>query len=195
MKKGDFVIQGAQLCGVEQYLGDNKSTFEQEDYVYASKAGIVKIDEEKRTILVDDQRPSLRIEKGDYVICEVTFVRKFSIGCRIAKCNENIIHNRIYGNVHISQISNSYIESIDDAYKKTDIIRAKVSGRQNGELELTTKFGSELGVIYAQCTICGTIMVRQGINMVVCPFCGSTERKKLADDFAEFNEPVNEIIQ
>ena len=96
----------------------------------------------------------------------------------------------MYGNIHVSKVSKQYIESLKEAFKKTDYVRAKVLKKVGTEYELTTE-GSRLGVITADCTVCGTKLLRKGRNFLECPFCGKREKRKLANDFGS----VDEIIE
>jgi exosome complex RNA-binding protein Csl4 len=93
-----------------------------------------------------------------------------------------VLDNTIYANIHISNISNQYIESVEEAFKKTDIVRAEVMSEVNGEYELTTD-GPSLGVISSSCIVCGTKMTKTGRKNVQCPFCGNKGLRKIANDY------------
>ena len=93
------------------------------------------------------------------------------------------------GNVHVSEISNKYVEKIQDVYKITDIIRAKVIGQESNEYKLSTS-GKNLGVIHAECIICGTVLDKDGFNKLECPRCGNIEYRKLADDYRNVKDKL-----
>ncbi len=178
-------MNGQELCVVEQYLGDPLSTYEEKGKLRAAQAGIVKIDPKIRKITIKTDKEPLEVKKGDKVIAEVVFIRKFSVGASIYKVGDEEMLERMFGNIHISKIADAYISDIEEAYQKTDIIRAEVIGERNGEPELSTKYGPDLGVIYAQCNICGNVFTRQTRNLLKCNFCGNRAKKKLANDYFE----------
>jgi exosome complex component CSL4 len=68
-----------------------------------------------------------------------------------------------------------------DACKAGDIIRAKVVSEKNRTNHLSTA-ERNLGVIYAFCSHCGNVLIRekQGLK---CPECGKFERRKIASDY------------
>ena len=186
-KNNDIAFTGQYLGVVEEYLPDEESTFVKEGQIFASKTGLISIDDEKREIEIKTLQEENRrtVEIGDIVIGTVMFLRKFSIGINFNTINQKIQFNSSYmGNIHVSQISNQYIEKIKDAFQITDIIRAKVAKQNANEFTLTT-VGKNLGVIHADCSICGTTLKKVGFNKIKCPFCGSFEKRKIAADYDE----------
>lgn len=190
LKDGNFVINGTELCESEQYMGENESVFEENGKLIAAQSGFLRINNKTRTLRIENKNTGITIKKGDKVICEVLASRKFSIGCQIHKVGDQLVSNPVFGNIHISQMSNAYVENVESFFKKTDIVRCTVSGFENNEYVLSTKYGNNMGVIYADCSVCGTAMKRQSFDTIVCPFCGNTERRKLANDFGDFDEAI-----
>ena len=187
VKHGKFVMIGDFIGGAEEYAYEDTSRIhEKNGNLYASIAGIVTIDPLKRTINIENPDPNLtdrEIKVGDIVVGQAEFMRRYTIGLKIYQANNrNIFNNSVYANIHISKISNSYIEKVEEAFKKTDIIRAKVIQKFGTEYELTTD-GPNLGVVTCSCTICGTKMQKSGQKNVECPFCGNKGLRKLASDF------------
>ena len=62
-----------------------------------------------------------------------------------------------------------------------DIIKAKVLDEKSLQLSIADV---ELGVIQATCKKCRVVMRRKG-NSLVCPSCGSTEKRKLSPDYGK----------
>ena len=187
VKHGTFVMIGDFIGGAEEYAYEDATRIHEKDgKLYASIPGIVAIDPLKRTINIENPDPNIglrEIKPGDIVIGQAEFLRKFTVGMKIYKVNDRIIlDNDVYGNVHISKISNHYIEKVEEAFKKTDIIRAQVIEKLGTEYELTTD-GPNLGVVASACNICGTNMKKKGHKNVECPFCGNKGFRKLADDY------------
>ena len=191
VKNNELVLTGQYLGVVEEFLPDKKSTFVKEGEIYATKSGHIDIDNEKRKIEVKTQQEADRktVKVGDIVIGPILFLRQYSVGMNFYTINGKMHFNSSYfGNVHVSQISERYIEKIHDAFQITDIIRTKVISINQNEYNLSTS-GKDFGVIYADCVICGTPLDKIGNNKLRCERCGNTETRKLAHDYRNVSEP------
>ncbi|TFF89860.1 MAG: RNA-binding protein [Promethearchaeota archaeon] len=189
-KQNDIVVIGQYLGVIEEFLPHKNSTYTREGEIYATKSGEVKIDHNKRKIKVKTHQEKDRkaARPGDIVLGQVRFLRKYSIGFNFYTINGKLHFNSSnFGNVHVSQISNSYVEKIKDAFQVTDIIRAKVLEQNLNEFKLTTK-GKHLGVVHADCSICGTKLERIGFDKLKCPRCGHIEKRKLAQDYGDVSQ-------
>ncbi|MCK4779308.1 MAG: exosome complex RNA-binding protein Csl4, partial [Candidatus Lokiarchaeota archaeon] len=80
-----------------------------------------------------------------------------------------------------------YVEKIRDAFQITDIVRAHVVEQNYNEYKLSTT-GKNLGVIYADCVICGKPLIKIGYNKLRCERCGNQETRKLANDFGNVSD-------
>ncbi len=183
--KSDIVITGDKLGVVEEFLPDKYSTYIKNGEIHASKAGLVHLDKQKCEIEVrthqEEQRKTVR--EGDTVFGTVAFLRKYSIGVLFYSINGKLLLNSTYmGNIHVSQISRKYVENIIEAFQLTDIIRAKVISQDGTEYSLST-VGKELGVVHADCTICGHPLDKIDYDKLRCSRCGHVETRKLADDY------------
>ncbi len=188
----EIALTGQYLGVVEEYLADKKSTYVRDGQIFATKAGIVSIDEERRAIeiksLQDEDRKTIKI--NDILIGTIQFLRLYSVGINFATINNKIHFNSSYfGNIHVSHISHKFIEKIADAFQITDIIRAKVIKQEQKEYSLST-VGKNLGVIHPDCSICGSTLEKIGQNRLKCPRCGSTENRKLASDYGNVSESL-----
>ncbi len=185
LKSNEIVLTGDYLGVVEEYLPDKQSMFVKDGKIFATKSGMLSIDEKKRKLEIsthqEKDRKTIRI--GDIIVGTVLFLRKFSVGINFYTINDKIHFNSSYlGNIHVSQISNKYIEKIKDAFQITDIVRAKVTEESCNEYTLTT-VGKDLGVIRADCVMCGTELEKIGYNKLKCSFCGNLEKRKISDDY------------
>ncbi len=181
----EFVLTGQYLGVIEEFLPSKNSTYIKNGEIYASKTGIACIDHKKREVEIRDFNESERkvVIIGDIVIGDILFVRKYSVGILFYTINEKMHFNSSYmGNIHVSEISNRYVEKIQDAFQITDIIRAKVIGKEFTEFKLST-VGKNLGVIHADCITCGTSLEKKGVDKLECPMCGNIENRKLSDDY------------
>jgi exosome complex component CSL4 len=189
-KNKEIVLTGQYLGVVEEFLPDKQSTYVKDGQIIASKTGIISIDTNKRLIGVKGHQEENRktVKVGDRVIGTVLFLRQYSVGFNFHTINGKIHFNSSYfGNIHVSQISKKYIERIADAFQTTDIIRAKVIEQNYNEYKLRTS-ERNLGVIHADCLICGTTLKKIGPDRLRCPRCGNLESRKLADDYGNITE-------
>ena len=190
IKHNDIAFTGQYLGVIEEYIGDEQSTFIKEGKIFATKTGMISIDDKKREIEIRTHQEKDRktVKAEDIIIGTVVFLRKFSIGISFNTINRKIHFNSSYfGNIHVSQISNKYVEKITDAFQITDIIRAKVINKDANEYVLST-VDKNLGVIHADCSICGTKLEKIGFNKLKCPLCLNVEKRKLADDYGNVAE-------
>lgn len=190
LKNKDIVLTGQYLGVVEEFLPDKQTTFTKDGQIYASKSGLINIDEKNREIEIKTHQEKDRkvVKKGDIVIGSILFLRQYSVGVSFYTVNNKLHFNSYYfGNVHVSQISEKYIDKIHDAFQITDILRARVIEQNFNEYKLST-VGKNLGVIYADCMICGTPLKKIGYNKLKCQRCGNVETRKMANDYGNVNE-------
>ncbi|MFW9900836.1 MAG: exosome complex RNA-binding protein Csl4 [Candidatus Thorarchaeota archaeon] len=184
-KDGDVIITGDYLGVVEEFLPDKQSTYTKEGKIYATKTGLISIDNKARKIEISTHQEKDRkiVKIGDTVIGVILFLRLYSVGISFYTINKKIHFNSNYfGNIHVSQISDKYVEKIQDAFQITDIVRARVVEQEYNEYKLSTT-GKHLGVIYADCVICGNSLTKIGYNKLKCERCGNVETRKLANDY------------
>ena len=184
-KDGDIIITGDYLGVVEEFLPDKQSTFTKEGKIYATKTGMITIDNKERKIEISTHQEKDRkvVKIGDIVIGVILFLRLYSVGISFYTINKKIHFNSSYfGNIHVSQISDKYVEKIYDAFQITDIVRARVVEQEINEYKLSTT-GKHLGVIYADCSICGNPLSKISYNKLKCERCGNVESRKLANDY------------
>ncbi|MHA1733030.1 MAG: exosome complex RNA-binding protein Csl4 [Promethearchaeota archaeon] len=188
IKSGDFVMIGDPLCIVEQYFG-REGTFEEGGTVYAAVVGNVQINQQRRTIRVQNEKArNVLANRGDTVIGLVTTIRAYSVGLKLFKINDKIVYNHPYANVHVSKVSRRYLDKLSNAFVVGDVVRARVIGRTFLEYDLSTE-DSNLGVIAAECSVCGHPLKRNKKgNLLKCDFCGNQEPRKVAFDYRKVRE-------
>ena len=185
LKDGEITVTGDYLGVVEEFLPDKQSTFTKDGKIYASITGMISINNQERKIEVSSPQEKERkiVKVGDMVIGVILFSRQYSVGISFYTINNKIHFNSHYfGNIHVSQISDRYVEKIRDAFQITDIVRARVVEHNYNEYKLSTT-GKDLGVIYTDCAICGKPLIKIGYNKLRCERCGNQETRKLANDF------------
>lgn len=192
LKNNDIILPGQKLGVVEEFLPDKQSTFVKDGQIYATKSGLLDIDSEKRKIKVITHQEEKRkiVKMGDVVIGTILFLRQYSVGLKFYTINRKIHYNSgNFGNIHVSQISDRYVEKIREAFQITDIVRARVIKINYNEYDLSTS-EKNLGIIYADCVICGTPLVKISYNKLRCERCGNHETRKLANDYRNVDQPL-----
>lgn len=185
LKDGDIIVTGDYIGVVEEFLPDKQSTFIKDGKIFASKTGMINVNDQERKIEISTHQEKDRkvVKVGDTVIGNILFLRQYSVGISCYTINKKIHFNSsCFGNIHVSQISDRYVEKIRDAFQITDIVRARVLEQNYNEFKLSTT-GKNLGVIYADCVICGNPLTKIGYNKLRCDRCGNHETRKLAIDY------------
>ena len=195
VKSGDYVNVGQEVGNAEEFIALDRTVFIQEEKLIAASPGIVRIDGASRTIHIQNLTTETRRlpKKGDTIIGVVTNIRKNSVGVDLYKVNDNLAAGMgMVGNIHVAAVSKKYIPTLDDAFQRSDIIRAKVLGELSGEFILSTNL-TNLGVIRSDCKYCGTVMVRKNRDQIICPFCENVERRVLAPDYGMVTEVIRHV--
>nr|MDO8119366.1 exosome complex RNA-binding protein Csl4 [Candidatus Sigynarchaeota archaeon] len=193
MSKSEEIVSIGDFLGVIEEFIPGSGTHEIDGKIYASFVGIKKIDRQKLEIKVEPlKKKDLPVPKpGDLVICEVALTRKQSALCHIFKLKNMFLFDTYTGVLHVSNMSQNYLNNVDDGFKPTDIVRAKVISKNFTEFELSTR-GPELGVLYAECCNCGTALKRQG-NGLICDLCGYPNPRKIANDYGRVRERIENL--
>jgi exosome complex component CSL4 len=193
MSQKSSVVAIGDLLGVVEEFIPGAGTYEVNGKIYSTFIGYKKIDRQKLEVSVQPlkKKEIITPQVGDLVIAEVVFARKQSALLRIFKVHTHYLFDTFDGILHVSNMSQTYLDKVDDAYKQTDIVRAKVVSKSNFEYEMTTKF-PELGVIYAECSNCGTMLVREG-NELKCKLCGYPNPRRFAKDYGHVRERIENL--
>lgn len=182
-KSGQFVVPGERLGVIEEFMSGS-GTYVEQDAVYSKTTGRVLLDVLNKEVSV---YPTVKIANfprtGSIVTGQVQNIQSTRAMLRIRKIEEKFLTGFFTGLLHISAVSQSFIESMFDACKAGDIMRAKVISDKNRTFQLSTA-DNELGVIYALCSQCGYRLELKGRNML-CTSCGKREKRKFAFDYGK----------
>lgn len=188
----EFVLPGDMIGTTEEFISNN-NTFKYGGNIYSSATGQVKINNKTRAISVVPKTdiPPM-IQNGDVVIGRVNDLRSSVALVEIAMLEgkgEREIINLQPAAIHVSNVKDSYVKSLDYEFSPFDIIRAKVIDVKS--MRLSTS-GNNLGVIKAYCSKCNVSMEKQSNNgnkgsKLKCPVCGNIESRKLAANYGNFS--------
>jgi len=180
-RRKSFVLPGHRIGVIEEYI-PLAGTYVEEGTIFSAKVGLAVMDVMDKTVTVKSEEDKPNIPRvGSIVIGEVIAIQDRSLSIKIFKLEGKPVSSDFTGLLHISNVSKNYVKDMFDAFNYSDIIRAQVISTTNARFHISTE-GSDLGVIYSLCTICGEPMVvRRG--RLHCQQCKRTENRKLASDY------------
>ncbi|MHA1264203.1 MAG: exosome complex RNA-binding protein Csl4 [Candidatus Helarchaeota archaeon] len=184
IKTGDIVLPGQRIGVIEMYLS-GPGTYEENGIIYASITGLVQIDQREKKVYVvpKENKPSLP-KNGDLVIGKISMVRKQMAIADITNVRGFNPTTDFEGMIHISKVTKTYLDSLSDAFKTGDIIRAQIINDSVIPFHITTA-DANLGVILAYCSECGNVLKLEG-RRLQCPVCRNIERRKIATDYGKY---------
>ncbi|HDI02438.1 MAG TPA: S1 RNA-binding domain-containing protein [Ignisphaera sp.] len=175
-----IAMPGDYLCVEEEFMPAN-GVYVDEGKVRASVIGIPAYDYISRRVSIKPFKGLKIPRSGDIVIGVAASVKEDVVIVKVLGFDiYNTFKNPFSGLLHISQVSETRIQSIYDAIKMGDLIKAKVLNNYI-PLLLTTK-EPKLGVILAYCSKCGSVLIKNG-DKLVCPKCNNIETRKISMDY------------
>ena len=188
----NFVVIGDYLGVIEEFI-PGPGTYENDGKIYSARIGVKHVNKRTLEVSVDPVRKrDIPVpQPGDVVICEIVIARRQMAICSIFKHKNMFLFDTYSGALHVSNMAPGYMRSVEDGFKPTDIVRARVMRKDFTKYELTTKY-PELGVIYAECSNCGTTLRRDG-DRIVCDLCGYHNPRKFAKDYGRVRERIDNL--
>ena len=182
-QSGQFVAPGDLLGVIEEFtLG--QGTYKDQGKIYAQVSGRTLLDLQNKTVSVYPLTHGIRVPKGGTTVTgQVSHLQNKTAEIKIFKLGNDDLSGRYTGLLYISDISTSYVDSIYEACKPGDIIRAKVISEKNRIYHLSTT-DKNLGVLYAFCSRCGHTLQQKRYRMH-CPNCGKIEKRRIAVDYGK----------
>ncbi len=184
IKTGDIVIPGQKIGVIEMYLS-GPGTYEKDGIIYAAITGRLQVDQREKKVYIvpKEHKPSLPKE-GDVVVGKIVMVRKQMAIANITNKHGFYPTTDFEGMIHISQVSKSYLDSLSDAFKTGDVVRAVVINDEVIPFHINTA-APNFGVILAVCSECGEVLKLEG-RRLQCPVCRNIERRKVANDYGKY---------
>ena len=180
----DVVVPGEEIGVIEEFL-PGEGTYVDGGSVRSMILGtaILKVNERKVEVHPLIRRGPLVIERGDVVLGEVVGMKRDAAVVLIRKVEgKNLVLSKpLHGMLHISQVSDKFVEFLSDMVRVTDILRAKViNPRPPYQLSIKER---GLGVITAFCTNCQAPMTIKN-RKLYCPKCRVQEERKLSAKYS-----------
>jgi len=184
LEKGGFVLPGELVGTTEEFKpGDGTAVISGD--IYSTATGNVVIDRKARIVSVKPNTitPNL-LKVGDIVYGRITDVRESGAMVEVAgiegKENREIVSVRP-GDIHVSNVRDSYVKWLGDEFRSSDIIRARVVDVERTRL---TTAEDSLGVVKAYCSKCRGDLELEG-KKLKCPVCNMTETRKISTEYGK----------
>ena len=184
LEKGGFVLPGELIGTIEEFKPGEGTTVSVGD-IYSAATGNIVIDRRARIVSVRPSTVTPNILKvGDVIYGKIIDVRESGAMVEIAgiegKEDREIVNVRT-GDIHVSNVRDSYVKRLSDEFRPSDIIRARVIDAE--KMRLTTAEDS-LGVVKAYCSNCRGELVLEG-KKLKCPVCNMTETRKISTEYGK----------
>jgi exosome complex component CSL4 len=185
-KNGHLVVPGERLGVIEEFIPDS-GTYVKDGVIYSRTVGRALIDMlNKRVSVYPLVNGELVPKVSSTVVGQIGNAQSDNVLVKILKIENKRLSGEFSGILHISDVSDRYIDSMNDVCKPGDIVRAKVISGKNRIFHLSTN-DKNLGIVYAFCSRCSTLLEPQRYEMH-CPKCGNIENRKIAPDYGK--EPI-----
>jgi exosome complex component CSL4 len=185
-KSGHLVMPGERLGVIEEFIPD-LGTYVKDGVIYSKIVGRKLVDLQNRRVSVYPVIEAAVVPKvGTVVIGQIGNAQSDNVLVRIFRIGKKKLTGNFGGILHVSDVSDRYIDQISDAVKPGDIVRARVISEKNKVFHLSTN-DKNLGIIYAFCSRDGTLLNQDRYDLK-CPKCGNVERRKTAPDYGK--EPI-----
>jgi exosome complex component CSL4 len=185
-KSGRLVVPGERLGVIEEFIPDS-GTYVKDGVIYSKVVGRALLDLLNKRVSVYPLVTGELIPKvSSVIIGQIGNAQSDNVLVKIFKIENKRLSGEFSGILHVSDVSDRYIDQMSDVCKPGDIVRAKVISGKNRIFHLSTN-DKNLGIVYAFCSRCGTLLEPQRYELH-CPKCGNTENRKMAPDYGK--EPI-----
>ncbi len=182
-KSGHLVVPGERLGVIEEFIPDS-GTFVKDGVIFSKIVGRSLIDLQNRRVSVYPAVEGAVVPKvSSTIVGQIGNAQSDNVLVRIFKVGNKKISGEFGGILHISDVSDRYVTSMNDVCKPGDIVRAKVISEKNRIFHLSTN-DKNLGIVDAFCSRDGTLLEPDRYELR-CPKCGNVEQRKLASDYGK----------
>jgi len=182
-RSGHLVVPGERLGVIEEFTPD-AGTYSKDGVIYSKIIGRALMDMMNRRVSVYPLVSEASVPKvGTKVLGQVGNAQSDNVLVRIFKVGPKRVSGVFTGILHISDVQDSYVDSMNDACRPGDIIRATVISEKNQIYHLST-VDKDLGVLYGFCSRCGGMLESKRYDMR-CTKCGNLEKRKTAPDYGQ----------
>jgi exosome complex component CSL4 len=182
-KSGHLVSPGERLGVIEEFIPDS-GTYVKDGVIFSKIVGRSLLDLQNRRVSVYPVVEGVVIPKlGTVVIGQIGNAQSDNVLVKIFRIGKKKLSGNFGGILHVSDVSDRYVDSMSDVVKPGDIVKAKVISEKNQVFHLSTN-DTGLGIVYAFCSRCSTLLEQQHYDLK-CPKCGNVERRKMAPNYGK----------
>jgi len=182
-KSGHLVLPGERLGVIEEFIPDS-GTYVKDGVIYSQIVGRTLMDLVSKRVSVYPLITGASVPNvSATVVGQVGNAQSDNVLVRIFKIGPKKLSGVFTGILHISDVQERYVTSMNEVCKPGDIIRTKVISNKNQVSHLSTK-DKDLGVVYAFCSRCSSLLEPKRHEMQ-CPKCGNIERRKITLDYGK----------
>ena len=179
-------MPGERLGVIEEFIPDS-GTYVKDGVIFSKIIGRSLVDLQNRRVSVYPVIEGAVYPKvGTVVIGQIGNAQSDNVLVKIFRVGKKKLSGNFGGILHVSDVSDRYVDQMSDVCKPGDIVRAKVISEKNKVFHLSTN-DRNLGIMYAFCSRDGTLLNQEGYDLK-CPKCGNVERRKIAPDYGK--EPI-----
>lgn len=182
IKDGDFILPGVEIATVEEFIA-GKGTHVEGHTIRSSILGTVRFDPKRHTCWIESTVVTSPIPKADdLALAQVGNISRQMATLNIFMIGEDRVLPTYTALMHISQVTRSYLNTMDEALRPGDVVRCKIVDAKTIPLQVET-VGTRLGVVYSNCEQCGAHTHKKSRDLLVCPVCGTLNRRATAVDY------------
>ena len=182
-KSGHLVLPGERLGVIEEFIPDS-GTYVKDGVIFSKIVGRSLMDLQTRRVSVYPEVEGVVVPKvGTVVIGQVGNAQSDNVLVKIFRIGRKKLTGNFGGILHVSDVSDRYVDQISDVCKTGDILKAKVISEKNQVFHLSTN-DKGLGVLYGFCSRCSTLLEQHGYDLK-CPKDGNVETRKIAPDYGK----------
>jgi exosome complex component CSL4 len=182
-KSGHLVLPGERLGVIEEFIPD-AGTYVKDGVIFSKVVGRSLMDLQTRRVSVYPVVDGVVVPKvGTVVIGQIGNAQSDNVLVKIFRIGNKKLSGNFGGILHVSDVSDRYVDQISDVCKPGDIIRAKVISDKNQVFHLSMN-DKGLGVLYGFCSRCGTLLEPHGYDLK-CPKDGNVETRKISPDYSK----------
>jgi exosome complex component CSL4 len=185
-KSGHLVLPGDRLGVIEEFIPDS-GTYVKDGVIYSKIVGRSLLDLLNKRVSVYPVTSGATVPKvSTVVIGQIGNAQSDNVLVKIFRIGKKQLSGNFGGILHVSDVSDRYVNLMSDVCKPGDIVRAKVISEKNKVFHLSTN-DKGLGILYAFCSRCGNLLEQERYDLK-CSKCGNVESRKLAPDYGK--EPM-----
>ena len=176
-----MVYPGDVLGGEEEFLA-GPGTYVEDGKIIAAQVGKLAHDHKEHTVSVTPEKPMNEVRDGDVVIATVDDLKSSMVTLDIQRIEDKdqVVMGETHAAIHVAKVSHDYVRELEDVYRITDVVRAKVI-QAAPSIQLETR-DDGFGVIKARCHVCRQPMELKD-GRLWCEQCEHYEDRKLSNRY------------